>query len=94
MKKVLLILILFTFFSCEKDCQEYKVIKGCEGQYLRKGNLDYSICNKEKLENFENGTSVKAKIELVESCIDDGIYCLMVHPFETADGKYKITKLE
>ncbi len=94
MKILALVLILFTIVSCEKDYEEYIVIKGCEGQYLRKDNLDYSICNKEELENFENGNTVIAKIELLESCTDNGIYCAMVHPFETASGIYKITKID
>jgi hypothetical protein len=37
------------------------VIKGCEGVYLRLNNLDYTICNEEKLDSFNNGDKVEAK---------------------------------
>ncbi len=72
------------------------VIKGCEGIYLRFNNLDYSIGNDKKLDDYSNGTIVKASIVRDDKCYSDRPFCSMVHDHPTAEGSYRIktVKLE
>jgi len=70
------------------------VIKGCEGVYLRLNNLDYTICNEEKLDSFNNGDKVEAKFIKDDDCRSSRYYCQMVHNYETAIGSFRVLEIK
>lgn len=81
--------------SCTKKTNRtMTVIKACEGTYLRFNEKDYTICNEEKLDNFENGQTVTATIIKEDACKSDKMHCMVVHDFETVSGNFKITKIK
>ncbi|WP_346238231.1 hypothetical protein ABDK00_004060 [Niabella insulamsoli] len=66
---------------------EMTVIRDCTGTYLRHNNLDYWICNQEKLENFETNTTLTASIKKSVNCKIDGMTCYLYHKNE---GVFKV----
>ena len=68
------------------------VIKDCTGSYLRFNEKDYHICNAEVVENYNDGTEVKASFEKINNCSDsDEVVCEMLHHNE---GWVNVTKIK
>ena len=96
MKRLLFIvgLFLIIILSCSDDIEgEMIVKKDCTGSYLRFNDKDYHICNFEIVDDFEDGTEVKASFTEIGSCsaYDNMFVCDMLHLNE---GWIKITKIE
>lgn len=70
------------------------VIKGCEGVYLRFNNLDYTVCNEEKLDSFNNGDKVEAKFTKEDNCKNGKVHCMSIHDHPTAEGNYCIVQIK
>ncbi len=76
---IFITLILMVAISCSKN-ENMIVIKDCTGSYLRFNEKDYQICNIELVENYENGTEVKASFKEIDNCDESqGDGCLMLH---------------
>ena len=59
------------------------VVKDCTGSYLRFNGKDYHICNIETVENYDNGTEVKASFKIIDNCIDSNeVVCEILHKNE------------
>jgi hypothetical protein len=87
------VLILTILISCSKvNNRNMTVIKDCTGSYLRFNGNDYHICNEAIVENYGNGTEVKASFKKIDDCPDsDEIVCRMLHNNE---GWINVTKIE
>ncbi|PCJ28861.1 MAG: hypothetical protein COA97_00555 [Flavobacteriales bacterium] len=84
-EKILILTVLFltTFISCSKvNNKNMTVIKDCTGSYLRFNDKDYQVCNIEVVENFDNGTEVKASFKKIDKCENNWGGCNMLHQNE------------
>ncbi len=95
MKRLLFLVGIFSIIllSCSDDIEgEMIVIKDCTGSYLRFNDKDYRICNFEIVDDFEDGTEVKASFTEIESCsaYDNVNICDMLHINE---GWITVTKI-
>ncbi len=79
---------LLTSF-CPKEFSSLMVVRDCTGTYLRKDSTDFPVCNAQLLEGIAEGTIVRvsykshAKGTRCEG--QEGVRCMMVHPFPTGD---------
>jgi hypothetical protein len=94
-------LIIFLFFitilttTCKKRTRgTMTVIKDCTGSYLRYNDKDYPVCNEDKLDSFEDGTTVSATFVKDDKCISDRAHCAMVHGHVTEVGRFRVTKIK
>jgi len=69
------------------------VIKDCTGSYLQFKEEDYHICNIEVVENYTNGTEVKASFKKIDDCPenDEVVVCEMLHKNK---GWIEVTEIE
>lgn len=95
MQRAVLLLLIITsilLISCSKiDGKNMVVVKDCTGSYLRLHDKDYQVCNIEIVEDFEDGSRVKASFERIDSCENNWIACFMYHENE---GWINITEIE
>lgn len=85
----LLMIGLFLAFSIMYSCSslssvEARVVRDCSGTYIRVGEKDYQVCNRNLLNSYHDGDSVRIRFSPVESCpeLDSVMICLMFHQNE------------
>lgn len=81
--------LLFSFLlsGCSKGentvaAKPVIVIKDCTGYYLRQGDLDYPVCNRETVESYKDGDFLEVAFTETQTC-NTGPYtvCAMVHSY-------------
>lgn len=79
--------------SCGKFSGNATVIRDCTGEYLRIDNRDYLICNPSKVNEYENGSSIEVKYDMLDECVSDpyNAVCFMYHE---SHGAIQITSIK
>lgn len=80
---------LFFGFILTHSCSsvsgvEARVVRDCTGTYIRVGEKDYLVCNRNLLDTYHDGDSVRVRFSPVDNCpeLDSTITCLMFHQHE------------
>lgn len=85
MKKLLLIVVVFTSISCKKNNVQATLSRDCTGDYLTIGSYDYKVCNQELTDAFENGTVVEVDYRKVRKCnaLEGKVVCELLHKYRS-----------
>ncbi len=79
--KFLLILSIFLLSSCsEVLTMQGTIYRDCTGVYIRKGNVDYLVCNEMKIKPRMKAPAFEVTYKLVEQCRDTAWRCVIYHP--------------
>ena len=76
---------ILLFSSCEKGIfGNIVVIQNCTGSYLKIDCEHYLICNKEIVDDYEDGAIVNAEVEYIswDDCNNTWAACLMAFEYE------------
>ena len=81
---LLLTILVFalSLSSCKKERWfQAEVIRDCTGTYLRIGEIDYKVCNLDKVASFSTRTQVEVRFDKIEDChcYQEVIVCEMLH---------------
>lgn len=81
-KLITVLALLLAAQSCTKQKLKNAIVdKDCTGTYIRINSKAYSVCNKESLDNFNNGDQVNVKFQETQECDSVEIFCLLVYPY-------------
>lgn len=73
---------LFSFGTAEQNMKPMNgtVVRDCTGTYIRFGESDYLVCNKQDLLSVPDGSSVSVKYKKAKKCPPtDEMVCMMYH---------------
>jgi hypothetical protein len=89
MRKIIAVslsIFMITFLSCEKnELTNAEVTRDCGITYLRITGKDYSVCNPEKVKDYQDGDKVKVSFNKLNECSGvpgAEVVCVMSHPNE------------
>lgn len=88
------ILLILVCASCARKRDFFNIVRDCTGTYLRKDNVDWKVCNPQKLNLFFTGQQVKVYYNPVENCDNNNPVdstCLLFHDFQ---GNIEIVSVE
>lgn len=72
-----------------KSFTSLTVVRDCTGTYVRNDTIDYPVCNPIVLNDIPEGSkarvSIKTHSENSTCEAQEGIRCMMVHPFQTGE---------
>ena len=84
--KIISFLAVILFFSsCEKDIfGNIEVVHNCTGSYLKIDGNNYLICNKDIVDNYEDGDIVSAEVDYItwNDCNNTWAACFMAFEHE------------
>ena len=73
--------LIFLMCACHKqEMQKAVIVRDCTGVYLQMNGQDFFVCNREKLDKYEDGEDVSVSVESLKSCDNNFAACLMLHP--------------
>jgi hypothetical protein len=87
--------ILFSFGSAEQTMKKKAngtIVRDCTGTYIRIGEADYLVCNKQDLVSIPDNAMVGVKYKKAKKCPPtDEMVCMMYHEHK---GVVYVTKVQ